>query len=79
VVTGEDGLLDIDGKLSEDVLLGMEMVCRRLLRQEEGEEYPRWKKGWRSVESLAGLHGRPLLESIGVIGDEGGVKENAKN
>ena len=69
----------MDGKLSEDGLLGQEMVCRRLLRQEEGEEYPRLEKNWRSVESLTDLHGRPLLESMGVIGDKGGVKEKVKN
>jgi len=74
----------MEGKLSEDGLLGLEMVCRRPLRQEEeeeeeGEEYPRLEKDWRSFESLTDLHGRPLFESIGVIGDKGGVREKGKS
>lgn len=68
----------MDGKLPKDGL-GLEIVCRRLLRQEEGEVYPRLEKGWRSVESLTDLHGRPLLESMGVTGDKRGVKEKPKN
>lgn len=67
----------MDGKLPKGAVL--ETVCRRLLTQEEGEEYPRLEKGWRSFESLTDLHGRPLLESIGVIGDKWDVKEKAKN